>query len=292
MFDSRLYDNVHQLRPDGPSYIYTARDRRTNTTVFLKAPRSFGCTENDVEFQILKDLNHQSIIQCKGITMTPNGTALVLPYYPDCDLSDLLVQKGRLSEAEVKVILVQMLKALAYLHSRHTIHRDIKPDNIYWTSGKSKVVVLADFGFACRVPESGKVKGRRGSSHYVPPEMSGSYSEKVDIWPLGVTAAVLLVGHFLYDARDMNTTIEVFEQVIANLPKELESLGVSNGCIELLLKMLVIDPEQRISAAEALNDNWFKEEEGLEEDVQTEGILDEPFREAEKVHANCTQNEE
>jgi hypothetical protein len=77
-------------------------------------------------------------------------------------------------------------------------------------------------------------------------------------WSLDATRFVLLVGHFLYDALN-RSPIEVFKQTIP--PRDA-------------LKILAMDRERRINATEALQDNWFKPVEGVEEDVQAEEILD------------------
>jgi serine/threonine protein kinase len=272
MLDPRLYADVTRLRSEDASLIYTARDLLAHTTVVIKAPRSLTCTQPITESQILETLSHHSIIRCRGTAHTPNGVAVVLPYYPDGDLVDLLEQRVRFSEEEVKAVLFQILNALVYLHGCRIVHRDIKPENIYRRSAKSRAVVLADFGFACRLPDGGEAEGRMGSQHYIAPEMGGRYTEKVDIWSLGATAFVLLAGRFLCDARAKNTQRAVFEEAVAKVPGELEKLGVSKRCIRLLLRMLVIDPHQRITATEALRDDWF----GTGEGVEAEGSLDEP----------------
>ena len=95
---------------------------------------------------------------------------------------------------------LQLMGALAYLHSKKIAHRDLKPENfllVEHTSIQSAVVKIADFGFACHAENSNGLHGLCGSPGYVAPEIlkeEGGYGLPVDMWSMGVILYILLSG--------------------------------------------------------------------------------------------------
>ena len=104
-----------------------------------------------------------------------------------------------LSEKQISGILSQVLRGLKFLHRKGLIHRDIKAGNILLTrKGRAK---LADFGTSAVQDEdnTGNALPRStiiGSSYWMAPEIShGSYTNKVDIWSLGITSIEMAEGY-------------------------------------------------------------------------------------------------
>jgi len=126
-------------------------------------------------------------------------------YYP-------IVQKGRLNEWEAKVVVVQVVDALAYLHEQHVIHRDLKPENILIHSsfdtpqGTHYKVKLVDFGLSKLIRDGLSIaRTFVGTPQYWAPEVlvageNGSeYDYRVDIWSLGILLYVMLAGSYPFD---------------------------------------------------------------------------------------------
>lgn len=99
-------------------------------------------------------------------------------------------------EGSMRFVLFQVLRGLAYLHSRYRIHRDIKSDNILITD-RGRNVKIADFGFSTQLTrQNEKRKTALGTPYWMAPELiqSKNYDEKVDIWSTGIVLLEMMEG--------------------------------------------------------------------------------------------------
>ena len=105
-----------------------------------------------------------------------------------------------------------------------------------------------------------------GSPYYVAPEvLSGSYTEKWDIWGIGVIMFLMLSGTLPFNGKNNKAILKAV--VDGNYEFKLSKWSrVSYEAKDLISKMLIYDPDERISASEALEHEWFKmfENEELE----------------------------
>merc|ERR1712224_1073625 len=108
---------------------------------------------------------------------------------------------GYYPEMEGKVVVSNLVEAVAYIHSKGIMHRDLKPENILLVSKDSDTdIKISDFGlakvskdFPNRLPRSASICG---SDFYLAPEVvrQEEYGREVDIWSAGVVAYVVLSG--------------------------------------------------------------------------------------------------
>lgn len=100
------------------------------------------------------------------------------------------------TENIVQYLIYEVLQALKYLHSRHIIHRDIKSDNVLL--GNNGEIKIGDFGYAAQLTkERRKRNSKVGTVCWMAPEIiraSEDYTEKVDIWSLGIMILELVYG--------------------------------------------------------------------------------------------------
>jgi len=106
---------------------------------------------------------------------------------------------GKFSELEALTVLIQILDAMKYLHSKGLVHRDIKLDNILFQSKNRIDIKILDFGIAEMVGSIKNSAFRRslvmGTPLYVAPEVLNGYCDfKSDIWSAGVIFYMLLTG--------------------------------------------------------------------------------------------------
>jgi len=180
-----------------------------------------------------------------------------------CESSFLqaLERTTELTESTLARLVRQMLQALAHIHERRIIHRDVKPDNFLWTGSGVK---LCDFGLAELMPSADcELKGVYGTAPFLSPEMlTGSYGTGTDVWSLGVLAYVLLLGEFPNRPIDRTTkAMKMAIRVGKPGPSYCPALGNCPPCTGLaeafLQAALVREKSLRIAARELMDHPWF-----------------------------------
>ena len=158
------------------------------------------CLKREVE--IFSKVRHPAIVPLYGVVVPKTAAKapmIVLPYYPNKSLSQYMAStNGHLpmSLTEKYIVLYGCAQALAYLHSRMIIHRDVKPDNVLLTNELYPKVT--DFGLS-KVCSPGNTSQSifENTRNYTAPEMwltDTHYTDKVDVYAFGILAYEILVG--------------------------------------------------------------------------------------------------
>lgn len=184
--------------------VYLARERSSGFICALKVLmkkelRQGAGVEKQVrrEIEIQSNLRHPNILQLFGHFHDSSRVFLILEFAGKGELYKHLRRETRFPEWKAAQYIAQMASALRYLHKKHVIHRDIKPENIL--VGVHGEIKISDFGWSVHAPNSRR-KTMCGTLDYLPPEMirpgrdDNWYSEKVDLWSLGVLMYEFLVG--------------------------------------------------------------------------------------------------
>ena len=202
---------------------------------------------------------------------------IVMPYMAGGELYARLKANGEPSfpEIEIQALAKQLLTALEFLHRHGICHKDIKPENILLSHvHRSRPYPvecrIADFGIAAQIDPSNRMTcfhdrgALRCSPGYGAPEVvrqhadgSNTYGQPVDMWSLGVTLYIMLSGvqPFVGD-----TELETRQKMInGSVSLEPVAKHASAHAVNLLSKMLVVDPAARVSAKEALQHPWITE---------------------------------
>ena len=149
------------------------------------------------------------------------------------------------------------MSALSYLHSKKIAHRDIKPENVMFESNDSLNVKILDFGNSRMIGENEAMRGVFGTAYYVAPEVIfGEYNEKCDIWSTGVILYMLLSGNPPFDGSSDLAILESVKKGVYSIEGGPWN-DISDLAKDLVRKMLTFNPQQRISALDALNHPWF-----------------------------------
>uniref|UniRef100_A0A0D3HAP8 [RNA-polymerase]-subunit kinase n=1 Tax=Oryza barthii TaxID=65489 RepID=A0A0D3HAP8_9ORYZ len=169
-------------------------------------------------------------------------------------------------EERARSVMRDLVAAAGALHAAGVMHRDIKPDNVLVANGGG--LKLCDFGSATPVKPPGKPyeESRVGTLLYTSPEQladSEFYDPAVDMWALGCIMAEILTGGPLFD----DSSEERMLKEMADMRHRLESTGtcklfdelpeLSAAGREVLAGMLAFNPDERMTAAEALDHRWF-----------------------------------
>lgn len=161
-------------------------------------------------------------------------------------------------EEEAVFVLRQLVEGLQYLHDHQVIHRDLKLENILVTrevNEGSRVlcdVKISDFGLSKVVGEElSEACTAVGSPRYVAPEVLGKgiHDFRADLWSLGILVHVLLTG--CYPVDDPPRVRQ------ASMTAAVNKMGVSPGARDVVLELLQIDRNLRISLQKLRQLPWF-----------------------------------
>ncbi|RDW48042.1 kinase-like domain-containing protein [Yarrowia lipolytica] len=169
------------------------------------------------ELDILKHVQHPSLIKLLAFNIDDNRALMVLQYCRGGDLFDLASShRNELTSLLVRRIFAEVVNAVMYLHSQNIVHRDIKLENVLLNIPVEEMltldpvtypyslVTLTDLGLARRIdPSEPTLTTRCGSEDYVPPEllMGQPYDgRQTDSWALGVLLYAIMEGRLPFDA--------------------------------------------------------------------------------------------
>jgi len=116
---------------------------------------------------------------------------------------------------------------------------------------------LIDFGLSKRYETNQKMKTIAGTPYYMAPEvLDGRYDNKCDTWSLGVLLYVFMSGYLPFQGENRNDVFYKIKNAKYHFDHK-EFKDCSKGVIDLIKKLLVVDPKKRLSAKDALRHNWF-----------------------------------
>ncbi|KAF3906203.1 hypothetical protein ABW20_dc0101389 [Dactylellina cionopaga] len=212
------------------------------------------------EIAVLMSVHHPNVLCLKETFDEDDGIYLILELASEGELFNLIIEKGKLSEEETRKLYLQLLNGLKYLHERNIVHRDIKPENILLTD-KNLTCKLADFGLAKIIGEDSFTTSLCGTPSYVAPEIlmpsrNRKYTKAVDIWSLGVVLYICLCGFppFSDELAPPNLRDQIKEGRFDYPSPYWDTVG--DAALDLIDRMLTVDPDERITVEEALEHPW------------------------------------
>ena len=230
------YELVRRIDVGGMGEVYLARQRSAfGRVVAIKIIRSDLVHDTTARARFLREaevsahLKHEHILPLFEFGEDQGRLFLVTPYIEGGTLARRL-QSGPLSIAEVRQLFIPLVQAVAYIHRRGVIHRDLKPTNVLLDEVDGQVYVrLIDFGIASvqgntATPPLTTAGNEVGTIAFMAPErMSGVAAPSNDIFSLGVILYQMLTGHFPLgqDALDLPQPLEyVVRRCIAIRPED------------------------------------------------------------------------
>lgn len=246
-----------------------ARKLSTSENVAVKILLKKALMGNDVQLQMLYDelailqkLHHPNIVQFKDWFESKDKFYIVTQLATGGELFDRILCKGKFTEVDAVKIVVQMLSAIEYVHSKNIVHRDLKPENVLYISpSDDSPLVIADFGIAKELKNGDELIFKAaGSLGYVAPEVltTSGHGKPCDIWSFGVITYTLLCGYSPFVASSVEGFIE--ECTLGEYPVEFHKPywdNISEDAKNFILRALMVNPKKRPTASELLQDPWI-----------------------------------
>ncbi|CDK27010.1 unnamed protein product [Kuraishia capsulata CBS 1993] len=243
--------------------VYKANSRTTNELVAIKVVDMEDSNDQiDVirqEIQFLSELRSDYTTAYRETFVVGTCLWLVMEFCGGGSCADLLKCHKRLSEDAAAFIIRDTLRGLDYLHSNGIIHRDIKAANLLLTDNGN--VKVADFGVSGQLGLN--ADSRRtfvGTPFWMAPEIilqhseDSGYTDKVDIWSVGITTIELVQGKPPYSDED---PMKALVQIPNRAPPVLTGPGHGHSISTFIKACLVKNPKKRPSASEMLQKYRF-----------------------------------
>ena len=246
------YVLVEELGRGGMGVVCEAIDRQVDRMVAIKLV-PFSSPNAGARFlreaEVLRSFHHPAITKVVDFGMTEGHLYLVMERLFGLSAQTSLTKTGPLSEPVALAIIQEVLDALAYVHARHVIHRDIKPGNIFLLdqTRHTSPVSLLDFGIshsrgAGRLTGQGRIAGTPAC--VAPEQITGEeLDERVDVYGAGLLLYCLLSGENPFQRQ---TSSESFEAVMRGDVPPLDSPFDNT-----ILKALACDRDERFRTIHA-----------------------------------------
>ena len=267
------YKKLNFLGEGSFAAVYRVQNRITDSIRAMKIiNKSASCSAEDDkeifnEINILRTLDHPNILKIFEFYSNQESYSIVTELCSGGELFQEIVDKGPFNENYSAYVMFQILSAINYCHNMKIVHRDLKPENILIVDRDKNNyprVKICDFGTS-KMFEKGAIQRKLvGSSYYIAPEvLKKHYDEKCDLWSCGVILYILLSGRPPFGGENDK---EIMERVSIG-KYDLQSSPfnkVSKNGIDLIQKLLIMDPKKRICAQDALLHPWFKDHRSKE----------------------------
>ncbi|KAI9506471.1 hypothetical protein GGI25_005560 [Coemansia spiralis] len=290
------YERLNKIEEGTYGVVYRARDLATNEIVALKHLK-LETERNGFPITSLREIHtlllakHPNIVNVREIVVgrSLNSIYMVMDYM-EHDLRTLMESMEEpFGPSEIKSLMLQLINAVAHLHSNWLVHRDLKTSNLLMSGGH---LCVADFGLARKYgsPRS-NMTGLVVTLWYRAPELllgDTKYSTSVDMWSVGCIFAEFFSKTPIFPGRgEIDQITMIFKALgtpttdswpgFSSLPnakmfrfsvpdangllrRKMQGYrGLTDNAFDLLQRLLTLDPERRITAEEVLGHPYFAE---------------------------------
>ncbi|XP_049460743.1 serine/threonine-protein kinase NIM1 isoform X1 [Epinephelus fuscoguttatus] len=206
------------------------------------------------EISNMECLQHPNVVCLYEVVDTPSRLYLVLEYAGGGDLHNRICTEGKLSDNTSKITFAQILSAIKYMHNLNIIHRDLKAENVLFTSSGS--VKVADFGFSTRISNRNLALDTFcGSPPYAAPELFRDecyIGPPVDVWAMGVLLFFMVTGTMPFRAETMGKLRRCIIEGIYTIPP-----WVPGPCQRLIKGILKGVAAERYAVDQMLGCDWL-----------------------------------
>ena len=212
------------------------------------------------EMSILLQMDHPNVIKTYEIISDSMRYYIIMEYCSKGELFDLIVKESHFSEEKSALFFYQIISGVEYIHSKKICHRDLKPENLLLNSDEELKII--DFGLSnYKTKENNYVlKTPCGSPCYASPEMilGKKYDGfGIDIWSTGIILYAMLCGYLPFEEGQGENKNELLFKNIVKCKLEYPEQFVGKSAKNLLEKIIVRDPKERITINEIKRHPFF-----------------------------------
>lgn len=254
---SGRYEIIEMVGAGGMSEVYKAKCHVLNRFVAIKVLKpEFSSDVNFVtkfriEAQSAAGLSHPNIVNVYDVGEDNGVYYIVMELVEGITLKEYIQKHGRIEPMEAIDFAIQIAQGVQAAHEHHTIHRDIKPQNIIIANNGT--LKVTDFGIAKAASSSTTTTNAMGSVHYISPEQArGGFSdERSDIYSLGITIYEMLTGHVPFEGENNVAIALMHIQSEMVSPREYYP-DIPTSLEKIIRKCTQKKPERRYLTANAL----------------------------------------
>ncbi|MEZ4599567.1 MAG: serine/threonine-protein kinase [Syntrophotaleaceae bacterium] len=257
------YQIVREIGQGGMAAVYLARHDQSQQLVAVKVMHANLIGDRSLVERFMREgrthagFKHPQIIRIYEVGQLEDGRPFfTMEYLEGETFKDFLATRGKLDPQEAYHLLLPIFSALAYVHEKRFIHRDVKPENIFLC--RDRGAVLMDFGITkeadrnTRFTEAGMAIG---TPHYMSPEQARGEptDQRTDIYALGILLYEALAGRVPFDGKDsFAIAIKHIQEAAAPLPLDVYALQ------PVIDRALAKDPARRYSRVNQLQADFEK----------------------------------
>ena len=266
------YEKVQTLGKGSFGFVQLAKNLATSELVAAKFLKRGSVDKKYVEREIVNHstLRHPHVIQFREFFLTSEYIVIAMEYASGGSLFAYVQKQGRLKEAVARWFFQQLVIGVGYCHQRGVANRDIKLENTLLQVVKGlplPLLKICDFGYSKDTARS-VAKSKVGTLTYMAPEVlvnkDGKYDGKVaDIWSCGVMLYVMLVGKYPFDTppgQNVPKATEILHMLDKMVNSKYiipENIEMSADGLDLVRRLLLPDPTQRIQLDQIMQHPWF-----------------------------------
>ena len=251
------YEILEKIGSGGMSDVYKARCHKLNRYVAIKFLKPEFCEDKtfvknfQIEAQSAAALLHPNVVSVYDVNQTDGIYYIVMEYVDGITLKKYIDRNGRLPVKEATSIAIQIAQGIDAAHSKHIIHRDIKPQNVLISrEGKIKVT---DFGIARTTTSNTISTDILGSVQYISPEQArgGQIDNRTDIYSFGIVYYEMVTGKLPFDG---DSTVSIaLKHIQENVPMVSDVVeGVPNSVSRIIEKCTQRKPDRRYQKTSSL----------------------------------------